>query len=278
MSTRAHFIIVEKGEKKIFRSKDGQVAPNILAQGLDFCESYFKKMHEDERLVLDNAFAEGGIMIDKDTKNILIFGGSEGEIFYYPALQRLYCEHVQKFWNGWNIQWCSKGIISIAEYLEMMDEELLADGCKPEFDFYEDKKPDDEFNSKDVITIICKDKIKDYYLDSINFCLSKGENLKDIIQDEFIIEQWHNEVETENCLLVDYNNKKIFVCWGWGKDDRYIETIQKYWSGWQVHRQTEGLVFHFDYTNRDRNVVEFTDEMFEQYIEDCVLFDFERDE
>ena len=44
VSACANFIIVEKGENRIFRSKDGYRVPNILDQGLDFCEAYIKNV------------------------------------------------------------------------------------------------------------------------------------------------------------------------------------------------------------------------------------------
>ena len=107
MGHRANLVLVENKEPIIYYTgRRAQETPNILAQGLNFCEKYFSEFDEVGWL-MDNAFAEGGILIDKDNKKILIFGG--GDISYTPALQRLYCKHITKIWKGWNVEWCSKG-------------------------------------------------------------------------------------------------------------------------------------------------------------------------
>lgn len=278
MGQRANLIIVENREHKVYYSHWlAQETPNILAQGLEFCEKYFTEFSED-KLLLDNASAEGGILIDKDSNKVLIYGGEETS--YTPALQRLFCKHIVKIWKEWNVIWCSRGNVDFSEYLGLMEDRILAAGSKPDFpinvpwSYTIDKdRPQD-----DVITIIENGNIIDYKqdwgLDGINICLVKGEKLKDLIPDALKIETWHNEIETTDSLLVDYDKKKIFVCWGVDTDDRHVDEIRKIWKGWEVHKQTEGLIFHFDYTNRDRSAVEFTEEQFEKYCQDNKLFEF----
>lgn len=279
MGHRANLVLVENKKYKIYYTHwKAQETPNILAQGLDFCEKYFKEFDENSWL-MDNVFAEGGLLIDKDNKKILIFGG--GDIGYTPVLQRLYCKHIVKIWKGWNAQWCSKGNVDFAEYLGIMEDRILA-GCTPEF--YEESEwsytMDKDRTQDEVITIINDGIINDYKqdlgLDGINVCIAKGETLKDIIPDELKIEKWHNEIETTDCLLVDYDTRKIFVCWGKDTDSRHDEKIKEIWKGWQVQRQVDGLIFHFDYTNRDKTIVEMTDEQFEKYIKDNNLYEFDQ--
>lgn len=277
MGHRANLIIIENKEPKIYYTHWGaQNTPNILAQGLEFCEQYFRGFNEDGWL-MDNAWAEGGILIDKDNKKVLIFGGCDTD--YTPVLQRLYCKHITEIWKNWTVKWCNKGNVDFAAYLGLMEDRILADGCKPEFfeseqwsySMHPDRTQDN------VITIIKEGIIKDYKqdwgIDGINLCISKGENLAHTIPDELIIQKWHNEIETTDCLLVDYDTQKIFVCWGGGADERHDDEVRKIWTGWEVHRQTEGLIFHFDYTNRDKSIVEMTDKQFQQYCEEVKLFE-----
>lgn len=275
MGHRSNLVLIENNEPKIFYSKGAQQTPNILAQGLDYCEKYFKRCYYDGWL-MDNAFAEGGILIDKDNKEVLIFGGVE--IAYTPALQRLYCKHIVKVWKGWNVRWCHKGNEDFANYLGIMEDRILADGCIPEFSAYSkwSYTMNADRTQEEVITIINDDTINDYKqdwgLDGINMCIAKGEILKDIIPNDLKIVKWHNEIETTDCLLVDYNKRILFVCWGEDKDSRHDIEIKEIWKGWQVQRQADGLLFHFDYTNRDRKVVEMTDEQFEVYAQEHNLF------
>ena len=279
MGQRANLVIVQNSEPKIYYTHwRAQETPNILAQGLEFCEKYFKEFNEDGWL-MDNAWAEGGILIDKDQNKVLIFGGSE--IDYTPALQRLYCKHITKIWKNWTIHWCIQGNVDFAEHLGLMDDRILSEGCKPDF-----LKSDEwsftlnaDRTQDEVITIINKGIISDYKqdwgLDGINMCIVKGENLMNQIPDELKIQKWHNEIETTDCLLVDYDTKKIFVCWGVDTDNRHIDEVKRIWKDWDVYRQTEGLTFHFDYTNRDKSIIEMTDEQFEKYCKENKIFEFD---
>lgn len=282
MGHRANFIILENDQPRIYYSHGrAQETPSILAQGLAFCEAYFLGFNEWS-LLMDNAWAEGGILIDKDKKHLMIFGGADTS--YTPALQRHYCKHLPTIWKGWTIEWCSKGNVDFAEYLGMMEDRILAEGCAPEF--YEREigsitmEPDR--SQDDVTTIIYNGQIYDYKqdcgLDGINDCLAHGEKLKEIIPDALKIKEWHNEFETTDCLLVDYDNKKLFVCWGCDFDDRYIEEIGRIWIGWEVQRQKEGLPFHFTYTHRDPSIVEMTDKQFEDYCTAVNLLEFDPNE
>jgi len=76
-------------------------------------------------------------------------------------------------------------------------------------------------------------------------------------------------------MLADYDSKKIFVCWGSEKDKRHDDEIRRIWKGWEVNRQTDGLIFHFEYTKRDKSVVEMTSEQFEMYWQKNRLFEFD---
>jgi hypothetical protein len=278
MGNRSNLVIVENKEPKIYYTHwSAQKTPNILAQGLEFCEKYFKGFSEYGWL-MDNAWSEGGILIDKDQKIVLIFGGSETG--YIPALQRLYCKHITRIWKNWTVKWSSQGNVDFAEHLGLMEDRILADGCKPEF-FESDEwslTMNDYRMQCEVINIIKNSIISDYKqdfaLDGINRCIVKGENLINIIPDELKIQKWHNEIETTECLLIDYDTKKIFVCWGGDTDIRHDDEVKKIWNGWNVSRQTEGLTFHFDYTNRDKSIIEMTDEQFKKYCKEYKLFEY----
>lgn len=282
MGQRANFVIVENNKSRIYYSHwEAEHTPNILAQGLEFCEKYFKEFTEDG-WIMDNAFAEGGILIDKDKFNILIFGGSDTA--YTPALQRLYCKYIAKIWKGWNIKWCDKGNVDFAEYLGIMEDRILADGCIPDFYSGDEWSLTNNPNrtQDDVITIIKNKIINDYKLDwgldGIQVCLAKGEKLVEVIPNELKINKWHNEIETTDCLLVDYDTKRIFICWGGDTDDRHDEEVRRIWKGWEVFRQSEGLIFHFEYTKRDKSIVEMTDDQFEKYCHEHKLFEFKMEE
>ncbi len=271
MSHRANFVWLENEDLKIYYSSMGALySPQLLAQGFLFCKEYFKEFHEHGWL-MDNAWAEGGILIDVNKFNVLVFGGED--VDWTPALQRHYIKRIKKIWNNWNVEWCSKGICDFAEYLGIMKERILSEGCEPNFKEL-DPNLKLSFSAKknrtqdEVVTIICNNEVIDYKLDwgldGIDICISKGESLKDIFPVRYKIVKWRNEVETTDCMLVDYDLRHLFVCWGKPRDDRHIEATRDIWKNWEVTKQTEGLRFHFDYTNRNFDQVELTDGEFEK--------------
>ncbi len=103
----------------------------------------------------------------------------------------------------------------------------------------------------------------------------KRENLINQIPNELKIQKWLKEIETINCLLVDYDTRKLFVCWGAAADRRHDDEVKRIWNGWDVYRQNEGLTFHFDYTSRDKSVIEMTDAQFEKYCKENKLLEFD---
>ena len=81
----------------------------------------------------------------------------------------------------------------------------------------------------------------------INYCIAEGENVKDKIPDVFKVTEPDKikEIEIENVLLIDYDNKKIFVCWIYDVDDRHVEAIHTIWTGgWEAKRQNSGIAFN----------------------------------
>lgn len=131
MGHRANLILVENNNTKTFYSHwSGNITPRILAQGLKFCENYFKK-YDETNWLLDNAWAEGGILIDKDNRKILFFSL---EFLETIALQNAFIKLLQqKIWFGWNINWAFRGNVDFAEYLNVMEDDILADGSAPNY-------------------------------------------------------------------------------------------------------------------------------------------------
>lgn len=280
MGHRANLIIVENEKSTIWYSHTiATRINNLFAQGLIFCKEFFKKCHIDGYL-MDNAWAEGSIIIDKDNKIALLFGGED--MHYTPALQRHFCQYMMRtVWQQWQVKWCQRGNVDIASYLGMMNESILADGYKPDFNHFKDYgfeiEEDFEQSQNTVITIIKNSIVKDYSMDckyyDLEIFLSKGEKLYQLIPDSFEIASWKNELETGDCLLFDFDKKSLFIC-TWGYDHRFIDEVKRIWPDWDVQWQTLGLLFHFEYTHRDKSVVEMTDEQFLEFYIENKLYEF----
>lgn len=277
MSHRANLILHENNQTHIyFSAMSALFTTKIMAQGFDYCKWYFQQ-YDKVTCLLDNAWAEGGLLIDADHKYVLIYGGGE-DINICPALQRHFIKRMQPVWPDWQLAWSAKGNPGFAEYLGLPVEDTLTYTTYPEYEewldepvdwMHPEKDYDPEREQNEVITIIANGIVTDYMMDwgidGLKIPIPKGPELKDIIPDKMRITQWQNEVYTHDMMLADYDNKKIYVCWGCDADDRHVEAIEDYWPGWQAERQTEGLLFHFRYTNRDYSLVEITDEYYKNF-------------
>lgn len=283
MGHRANLVLIENNKPKIYYSHwDGNKIPNILAQGMDFCEKYFVTLNEDHGL-MDNAWAEGGILIDKSTKKILFF---DGEFLDTIALQNKFISFLQQnIWINWSISWAFRGNVDFAEHLNLMNRYILADGSKPEFYKIDDwnsliEELDNEWAHKSLVTIIHNKEIVDYILvghwTEINFCIAEGEKVKEKTPSNFKVSLKNQikESEIEDVLLIDYDTKQIFVCWSYNTDDRHIEAINKIWNGWKPKRQTTGVAFNFDYTGREKTYIKISEKEFIKYLNEWKLLEY----
>lgn len=73
---------------------------------------------------LDTIWAEGGAVIDLQSKTFLLFGGED--LLYDVPLRRLFLRMLTTSWQGWAIRWAFEGIVDIAEYLGVAREQVIA--------------------------------------------------------------------------------------------------------------------------------------------------------
>lgn len=283
MGHRANLVLVEQDTAKIYRSHwDGHKVLNILTQGLDFCEKHFRKFPEVDWLY-DNAWAEGGLLVDKDKKQILFFNL---ELLDTVGHQNAFIDYLKvELWKGWDIFWAFRGNVDIAEYINIMEDSILAEGCLPEYEKIDNWKDllseiGREGTNKTLVTIVCDKVITDYVLeghwDEINFCIAEGEELKEVLPDAFKLfnTETLDEGEINDVLLVNYDRKEIYACWNYDTDDRHVEAIPSLWPGWKATRQTQGVSFNFDETNRKRNYRKMSQEKFIDYLRQWGLLEY----
>ncbi len=278
MGQRANFVWIENGITTIHYS--GYQAGNtakIVAQGLQFCRNFFKEFTIDIFL-MDTAFAEGGILIDFDQKIVMVF--SFGHTWSNPVYKRHFSNFISKTWNGWSIQWAYNGNEDFAKHLGEIPNYIYAEGNAPDYSRSDFDYFDTSIDRKQycVVTLIKDGQIFDYSLEDefygIVSCITVGENLTNVIPDVFKINKWQKESETISCLLVDYDNRKMFICWGEYMDSRYEVEASKIWKGWEVSRQNDGLMFNFEYTQRDKSIIEFSESDFKLFVEKYAVLEF----
>ena len=272
MGQRANFIIVEGRTAEIYYDQRGwNKAPDLLIRGLSNCEAWIRK-NDAANWLLDNAWAEGGLLIDKDKKIVMLFG----ELFETGGLRSRFIAYLKNHgWHGWDIRWAHRGNVDFAEHLNIMEDRILAEGSGPDFIPIGDQwklDPDDrEWPIDTLVTIINSNTITDYGFSmypEIESFIAEGQSIKDKIPNGFIVTDHKTLAETEvaDLLLADYDNKKLFIHWSFDVDDRHFATTRELWPGWECHRQTDGLEFLFHYTKREKSYVALDDEEFLGYL------------
>jgi hypothetical protein len=75
---------------------------------------------------LDDVGAEGGVVLDFDRKNLLLFGGEE--VLDDVPLRRVYLELLERAWRQWTVRWAYEGIADLADYVGYPRQQVLYEG------------------------------------------------------------------------------------------------------------------------------------------------------
>jgi hypothetical protein len=277
MSERSNFIIKEKDKIKIYYrgNTSAHHICNMVALGLKRLKRFIRKAYRRDKYLMDNAFCEGALMIDVDNKKILYFDSLDGSSF---GIRRHKLNYLRQIWKDWEVDFAYRGIIDIAVYLNMVEDYMFFSEPfrdKPDLQFFEGFEYG--FNQYFVLTTIKNGEITDYSIDGAfntqDTVLLLGEKYELYLKPIHIMEYgkrkgwaWQKETETEYTLLLDYDQNKMLVSKFDNPDDRYLDFVRNSgkWQNWQIEWQTEGLIFHFHYTNRDASIIEYTAEDFEK--------------
>ena len=132
MGDRANYAIVHRGTFKVFYAHwGGPTVPRELAAGPLACERFIRaQRREPGRRLLEFAFMEGGIALDKDTRRALAFGGP-GVVNYRPEVQARLLERVGPRWSaaGWSLTWARRYAYDFVAFLGL-------DGARIETDYH----------------------------------------------------------------------------------------------------------------------------------------------
>ena len=109
---RANYVIIENGQAQIFFSRWGAVTiPSVLLSGPERTLAYIRQLTPDESL-LDDIWAEGGVLVNIDTQRALFWGGVS--ISMHPYLRRPLLAALRVLWPGWSIDWAMFGVADLA--------------------------------------------------------------------------------------------------------------------------------------------------------------------
>lgn len=253
MGQRANLIVVEDGE--FLLRYDHWVAnrlDDVLFWGADYALRYFEAQETiDAEGWLDDVWAEGGAVLNLDEKHLLWFGGED--IMYELPLRRAYLNLQKQVWQDWTIEWAHRGIVDLAEYVNVPKEKVLSECEKSPLEM-KLRMPERKSwiralgsvrNSEGQIRLFPLADFPEYYLrdgeDLLRQCEKIGglekivwidwEENGDFPQGGFFIDEKYKTVEfwqTTNCPNTVAELKSIWENWDviWRQDD-YEFQMQK---------------------------------------------------
>lgn len=126
MGQRANLIILHNKSYELYYSHwCANTLPNDLFWGEQYAIPYIRMQKKvNESNWLDDVWAEGGVVVDLDQRNLLLYGGED--ILYDIPLRNLFLQLMKVLWQGWTIEWALEGIAAMAAYVGYPVEKVIA--------------------------------------------------------------------------------------------------------------------------------------------------------
>ena len=241
MGHRANLIIADERSYKLFYCHWCAISlAKDLFWGLDYAiEFIYNQERVDESGWLDDAFAEGGVVIDIYNKVLLFFEGDY--LIYEISLKRLYLKLLAEVWQDWEVRWAYEGIAEIADYVGYPRSNLVNDWIE-NFDNFTLQLPPEEISGMITVGSVVREdgQISLYSLEeNVIFYLESGSRLIEAVQNEQALKQLFldeliDEFPSEGFHL-DFQTKILGFWTGdvLAKQETESE-ISNYWQGWQV--------------------------------------------
>lgn len=127
MGSRANIVVIEDGCTAIYYHQwVAQDMDSLIILGESNMQFFLESecdLEEDDCSLMDNVWAEGGLLMDYDHKLLMWFGGEDSE-GCKPYLEAL-IELLRLAWPGWDIRWADKGNYDFGVYLGLDEDELV---------------------------------------------------------------------------------------------------------------------------------------------------------
>ncbi len=277
MGARANYVLIEGGAISIYYSHWGAMyVPAMVIDGPKATRAYIWGEVPTTGSLMEDNWAEGGILLDVDQRELLFFGGEN--IAFSPPLQRTFLRMMRHVWRGWSVAWAGREIFDIAsypgvaEFLEIDPSSLISDHESTTDQPYAEAKiraPHDNPWVYTVITVTWDDgRVGDYTFDSaLDGYLLFGPSLLDILRerepDALPCEESSGEIVYYDAPDQDprefaYLNTGTRAIWVMHDKLRYsvkLERIEHIWAGWSVNEHFEGLGRQVALSGRDPTLV-----------------------
>ena len=276
MGSRANYVIVEDGLTGIYYAQWGAltVARELLA-GPEAAMAFARGQRTDMGL-MDNVFADGGMLLDSDRRTLLFW--CDGKIGHFPYLRRVLLPVLRALWPDWSVDWATQGVVDVARYLGRDPARyVFADRYSGSFPYVGDVETlcatgDDPERDATALTVTHEDgRVADYLLASEpKRIMLAGSAILPVL------------ARKESTALPDERNDALqggayldvaaHTVWVWAPhtiDPIYLDDLTRSWPDWSIRSHVEGLVRQVILSGRsadsimvppDEAIVELADE------------------
>lgn len=270
MGNRANYVLIEDGQSRLYFSRWGAPdIPGMLLAGPEAAIAYVHALTPDDDLQ-DEVWAEGGVVLDADLRDLRFFGGVHIE--NTPYMRRPLLRALRAVWPGWRVAWARFGIadlaLSLGRDVRLVlnvedDPEWLPDTGRVIQDG--DIQTTDELTQARSIFSVRWDEneVRDYLLVPPSAsALALGPRLLDLLRTArpaTLPREDAPDLPHDGAYL-DTTTRSL---WMSGTDRVYLlhlwATAQR-WPGWQVDGHTEGLARQVALSGRDPAAVVVSEE------------------
>jgi hypothetical protein len=219
--------------------------PKDIFWGPEHAAAFIEQQREvDAEGWLDTVWAEGGVVLDRDHRTLIIYGGN---LRYDIHLRRLYLALLRHVWLGWEIHWAHKGIIEMAEYVEFPREGVIsADAAS--YKHLSLSEPDEP----DWVDIVGSLRLEDGSLrlfplaGDVTIRLRCGPELLELARATPGLETL--DLVERRCGFPDGGfhldpAARLLLCWS-DKEELLEETARECWPDWDVRWLRDGYEDH----------------------------------
>ncbi len=126
MGQRCNLVIIEGGRTTVYY--DHWAANRLdleLFWGPEIARTFIEERDPNPDSWLNNAWAEGGCVLDFDSRHLLWYGGED--ILFVAEMNLIHHEMMINQWLGWRVEWAKDGIFDIARKTGVSIESVSTD-------------------------------------------------------------------------------------------------------------------------------------------------------
>lgn len=264
MGHRANYVIREDGRISLYYGQWGALTvPEDIFWGPKQAEEFVRHQQVVNPLQwLDDVWGEGGVALNKDTKQLTLFGG---EIIAYEPYRSTFMRLTRALWatHGWTVKWAHAGMPAIAAAVGVDPTIATAKPIPPDaasLDSIGTHIFDDELRITCLVTVVDGDMRHLVSDTTATAMLANGQSVVSVIKtlpcledvlpfwekpDLFGDDAWTFGDELQSSVILWINDRRVAF------RDLYANKaalgfISGHWLGWNVERFDGSVERHFE--------------------------------